>query len=82
MITIRVRSDNVSAALDEDLGSREDEVANLRATCVPSVLHHCRPSLSHRLDVHRTRSDVRHSSIVVMEATVDWEGGDCASTVT
>jgi hypothetical protein len=71
VITIRARSDNVSAALDGDLGSREDEVANLRATCVPSILHQCRTYLSHPLDVHRTRSDVRHSSIVVMEATED-----------
>ncbi len=71
MITIRARIDNVSAALDGDLGSREDEVANLRATFVPSVLHQCRPYRSHPLDVHRTRSDVRHSLIVVMEATED-----------
>ncbi len=71
MITIRARNDNVSAALDGDLGSREDEVANLRASFVPSVLHHCRTYLSHPLDLHRTRSDLRHSSIVVMEATED-----------
>lgn len=82
MITIRARIDNVSAARDGDLGSREDEVANLLATFVPSVLHECRTSLSHPLDLHRTRSDVRHSSIVVMEATEDWEGDDGATTVT
>ncbi len=82
MITIRARIDNVSAALDGNRGSREDEVVNLLATFVPSVLHQCRTSLSHPLDLHRTRSDLRHSSIVVMEATEDREGDYCATTVT